>query len=83
MANFEARGSAVFQLPKLGSMGFCVCVCDNGDDNDENQVTNAKEIARCLNQDDDLKDLATWLLGQKTLHLNEERVALLEGIINA
>lgn len=85
MAKFEAKGTAVFQLPvELPngnvSMGFCVCVCDNGADLDDDIY--ASEIARCLNQDDDIKDLAAWLLKQKTLHINKERRELLEGIVN-
>lgn len=75
MAKFEARTTAVYQLPEGGTMGFRVCLCEIGADG------NAKEIARCLNQDDAIKDLATWLLKQKTLHLNKERRELLEGIL--
>lgn len=80
MAKFEAKDNAVFQLPIEKpngnvSMGFIVCTCD--------EPENAEEIARVLNRDGALKDLATWLLKQKTLHLNKERRELLEGIINA
>lgn len=81
MAKFEARGAAVFQLPDGGKMGFLVCQCDNGCGDAQGDEENAEEIARCLNQDDAIKELATWLLKQKTLHINKERVELLERII--
>lgn len=85
MAKFKANGAAVFQLPEQHgnnvSMGFCVCVCDNGCGIEKDDASNAEQIARCLNQDNAIKDLATWLLTQKTLHLNKERIELLKGIV--
>ncbi|HEX2558393.1 MAG TPA: hypothetical protein VHK86_08750 [Nitrososphaera sp.] len=81
MAKFYSKGPEIFQEPEGGSMGFRVAICDNGDGNEENNSANAKEIVRCLNQDDDIKELATWLLKQKTVYLNKKRVALLERIL--
>lgn len=87
MAKFYSKGSSIFQSPEEKpngnvSMGFHVAVCDNGCGDERADAVNACIIVNCLNRDDELKDLATWLLGQKTLHLNKERRALLEGIVN-
>lgn len=81
MAKFEARGNAVFQLPEGGKFGFIVCECDNKDGNHNNQIANAKEIARCLNQDDVIQELIPWLLRQKAIVTNKGKTKILESLL--
>lgn len=84
MAKFRAVGNAVFQDPIQGRMGFCVCVCDNGCGVPGDNAFAAQEIARCLNQDDDviaLKPLLLWLIQQKTVYLNRDRRLLINRIL--
>lgn len=90
MAKFYAKSAAVFQKPiekiasdgsRSSSMGFCVAICNNGCGDEAADAYNAEQIVRCLNQDDEIKEIATWLLKQKTLYINEKRRKLLEEIV--
>lgn len=72
MAKFELRNGKIFQLPTGNNLeGFVVPLSDE---------YNLKNIIRCLNQDDEIKDLAAWLLRQKTLYISEKRRELLRKI---
>ena len=73
MARFELKDGKIYQLPVGNQLEpFAVPL------NDE---YNLKNIVRCLNQDDEIRDLASWLLRQKTLYISEKRRRLLERIV--
>jgi len=86
MAKFYNKGPAIFQEPVEKpngnvSMGFRVAICDNGCGDERADTFNAGVIVKTLNRDDDIKELARWLLDQKTLHINKKRVDLLRSIL--
>jgi hypothetical protein len=80
MARFEAKKNRIYQLPTGNSMGFLVAECDTGYSDLKANSYNAQTIVNCLNREDDIKALAIWLLKQRTLHLNADRVELLHEI---
>ena len=93
MAKFCNNGPAIFQEPiekiasdgsRSCSMGFRVAICDNGCGDEKADAYNAEIIVKALNKDDELKEIASWVLSHRPCaFLTKKRVALLEGIIGS